>query len=110
MPFTGALDSVLEQHRTAREGILEANMNPAAAVKALRAESAPTDSKHPKQRLHVRAVLPVALPLACASQEYGNVAVSCTCDGFVTDLVSMFTRACLQPRPNAAKVSLRAAA
>ncbi len=57
MPFTGALDSVLEQHRTAREGILEANMNPAATVKALRAESAPADSKHPKQRLHVRSEL-----------------------------------------------------
>ena len=69
MPFTGALDSVLEQHRTAREGILEANMNPAAVVKALRAESAPPDGKTPKQRLHVRvmsaslsvSVVPVAL-------------------------------------------------
>ena len=72
MPFTGALDSVLEQHRTAREGILEANMNPAATVKALRAESAPADSKHPKQRLHVCfrllwSLLPMLSPISISN-------------------------------------------
>jgi hypothetical protein len=54
MPFTGALDSVLEQHRSAREGILEANMNPAATVKALRAESAPANTKNTRQPPDVR--------------------------------------------------------
>ena len=77
MPFTGALDSVLEQHRTAREGILEANMNPAATVKALRAESAPAGSKHSKQPSDVRRIFvcAVTVPALSAWLTYAHVSL-----------------------------------
>ena len=96
MPFTGALDSVLEQHRTAREGILEANMNPAATVKALRAESAPADSKHPKQRLHVCSrLLWSLLPVSSQSQINAD-AISNQAGGLVVDCLGMLIRSCQQ--------------
>ena len=91
MPFTGALDSVLEQHRTAREGILEANMNPAATVKALRAESAPADSKHPKQKLHVSPRLRRALLPDCCSPRSAACAASRVAGGLLADHPSMLT-------------------